>query len=559
MPTFRGKVQTDIESTDYTIAGDWGFTGLTTAVTRAPADNSTLLATTAYVDTAVSVENLWNRDASGTPYLVPVNAGDDLNILEGDIYSIDPTNTSGTKSYQIIETMTGVVPSFEHAKVEFKGLWQGNEKVFMDFSGAGDSFNVFAQDWIYQNTQAGVVSVLEHKVDVSATGGSGWFFNRVTGKNNAAGDVIYYRDRAIIATNTAGSEDGIHVLDVMENGTITEYMRLDGGTQLVTTAKPLTVTGNIISSAGATDGLIQIDNASAVVKVDLRSNGISFLDGGNVGIGTTVPDVLFHSAEATDGDSIVGLFENSQANAAASTNETTQIRFGFGGDNDAARFVIGKEADYTSAANSDSFMAFYTDTDGTASEKMRISSAGSLLVGPTTSSSWLHVQKSTSIGGTVPITFENNQADSKLRLNLTSGTAADFWFESDDSAATLTLGESATTLMAFSSTTISLNQDTFYIGKTDEILYTDSSDQIQGVALATQDAPLLSNGTSAAPKFGGMKLGPAIISLAGATPVDSDFSTWNNDTFGIGVGTGGRVWSVFKNATDVYGVELTTF
>jgi hypothetical protein len=44
---------------------------------------------------------------------------------------------------------------------------------------------------------------------------------------------------------------------------------------------------------------------------------------------------------------------------------------------------------------------------------------------------------------------------------------------------------------------------------------------------------------------------------AGATPVDTDVSTWANDTHGFVVGTGGRVWLAFKNATDVYYVELT--
>ena len=54
-----------------------------------------------------------------------------------------------------------------------------------------------------------------------------------------------------------------------------------------------------------------------------------------------------------------------------------------------------------------------------------------------------------------------------------------------------------------------------------------------------------------------MLFAPAVISAAGATPVDGDVSTWSNATIGIVVGTGGRVFFAFKNASDVYYVEAT--
>jgi hypothetical protein len=55
----------------------------------------------------------------------------------------------------------------------------------------------------------------------------------------------------------------------------------------------------------------------------------------------------------------------------------------------------------------------------------------------------------------------------------------------------------------------------------------------------------------------GTTFGPPVVSAAGATPVDSDVSAWGNNTMGVVVGTGGRVWQAFKNATDVYYVEMT--
>ncbi|KXK07707.1 MAG: hypothetical protein UZ21_OP11001000929 [Microgenomates bacterium OLB22] len=101
-------------------------------------------------------------------------------------------------------------------------------------------------------------------------------------------------------------------------------------------------------------------------------------DSGNVGIGPAAQtaDELLHVGEATDGDSIALLLENSQAAGAASTNETSQLRFGFGGNNDVARILAGKVNDYTSGANEDSFLSFYTDVNGTATEQLKIDEAG---------------------------------------------------------------------------------------------------------------------------------------------------------------------------------------
>lgn len=114
------------------------------------------------------------------------------------------------------------------------------------------------------------------------------------------------------------------------------------------------------------------------------STKLIVLNNGNVGVGTPAPDKLFHVAKAVNGSTTLALFENSQTNAASSVNETVEIRFGFGGDNDVARILIGKEGDYTTAALSDSFMAFYTDLNGVATEGMRLTSGGNVGIGTAT-------------------------------------------------------------------------------------------------------------------------------------------------------------------------------
>ena len=94
-------------------------------------------------------------------------------------------------------------------------------------------------------------------------------------------------------------------------------------------------------------------------------------------------------------------------------------------------------------------------------------------------------------------------------------------------------------------------------GETDAILYGNNTGVVSSLALGLADQPLLANGGTSAPKFGTLRLAPAPQSAAGTTPIDSDVSSLNNDTFGIIVGTGGRVFMFHKNATDVYFVELT--
>ncbi len=90
------------------------------------------------------------------------------------------------------------------------------------------------------------------------------------------------------------------------------------------------------------------------------------------------------------------------------------------------------------------------------------------------------------------------------------------------------------------------------------VVTTNASGDIVDVTPGQSDQPFLSAGSAATPIFGAMRIAPSIIAAAAATPVDSDVSSWNNDTIGIVRGTGGRIWFGFKNSTDVYYVEATS-
>ncbi len=50
---------------------------------------------------------------------------------------------------------------------------------------------------------------------------------------------------------------------------------------------------------------------------------------------------------------------------------------------------------------------------------------------------------------------------------------------------------------------------------------------------------------------------PPKVTLAGATPADSDISGWDAGATGIGIGTDGSVWQMYKDGTAVKAIELS--
>lgn len=99
-----------------------------------------------------------------------------------------------------------------------------------------------------------------------------------------------------------------------------------------------------------------------------------------VGIGTTSPDEIVHIAKAVSNAEFVGLLiENSEPNTAGSKNETAEIRFGFGGNNDVGRITITKNGDYATGADEDSSMRFWIDINGVATKVASIINSGLLL------------------------------------------------------------------------------------------------------------------------------------------------------------------------------------
>lgn len=250
------------------IPSDLILPSTTTGTTQAPGTNTTQIATCAFVTSAVLVESIWDR--TGTE-ITPQNSGDSVNMIDGTIYFIDPSNTSGTKSLTISQTLTGFEAASENADAKFTGLSQGSQIQFMTYHGASNDITFTTEDWIFDNT-VGTVGILQHKINLNTEGGSGLFFNQVIAKNSTSTETIYYEDRAVIVTNTDGSEDGRHDFYVMENGTSTKYLELNGSTATINALKPfanidtatLTVTGLTEGSIAyiGSGGLVTENNAA---------------------------------------------------------------------------------------------------------------------------------------------------------------------------------------------------------------------------------------------------------------------------------------------------------
>jgi len=87
--------------------------------------------------------------------------------------------------------------------------------------------------------------------------------------------------------------------------------------------------------------------------------------------------------------------------------------------------------------------------------------------------------------------------------------------------------------------------------------HSNGAGEMAELALGADEAPLLGGGVAAAPAFGAALISKDVVAAAGATPIDTDVSGKANDTHGVIVGTGGRVFFFHKNSTDVYYVEMT--
>lgn len=165
---------------------------------------------------------------------------------------------------------------------------------------------------------------------------------------------------------------------------------LDGDGTTATSRYELWGTGSrfgFFGKASSLNGNITISNENNA-NIDFFTNGtrqVTIDNVGNVGIGVAAPTHLLQ-LEKNNVSGDVGIAIGNTGAGTSNTSGTASLYFNHANfsTHSGGKIVSGRENDYASGANSDSYMAFYTALNNTDTEQMRINSDGNVGIGTTT-------------------------------------------------------------------------------------------------------------------------------------------------------------------------------
>ncbi len=199
-------------------------------------------------------------------------------------------------------------------------------------------------------------------------------------------------------------------LDV--TGSYGDIIKAVSGSQSITTSfvAPSTGSGlnNIISTAGEFN--IGTSDAQPFSLVTSSISRVSILSGGNVGIGTTSPSEKLEVVGNANITSTSGTTLKIEAKNPTAFNDP---RIEFVTWNEASGASSGK-IQLTSGAWNNNDMAFFTETNNSVTEKMRITSSGNVGIGTTNPQSKLHL--ATTGGSTLTIQNTTNSGNAALNF-----------------------------------------------------------------------------------------------------------------------------------------------
>ncbi len=217
---------------------------------------------------------------------------------------------------------------------------------------------------------------------LSGVGGSGVanYVARWSDEDTITSGVIQDDGTAVGINQAADPDNALAIKSIANNTNPLQIAAHDGDSLLV-----------FRQTAG--DGRLSIKKDGGVETIRLDSDNVSYITGGSVGIGITNPASVLHLIDSNDGGATELIIDNSAA--AGSTDELSNIRFRHAGKT-SAFIKVGREADLSTTANTDMFLALWTTENDSPSEKMRIIADGNVGIGTTTPGSIFHVYSSAS-------------------------------------------------------------------------------------------------------------------------------------------------------------------
>ncbi|MCH7883494.1 tail fiber domain-containing protein [Patescibacteria group bacterium] len=239
-------------------------------------------------------------------------------------------------------------------------------------------------DVVFPNGNIGIgTTTPAYKLTVSSSNATDNLFQISTTTDQG---IFVVNNQGNVGIGTTSPSTALHVIGA---GTFSADLTVSGGDIIGATgaaldlgeaaAGDITVTGDLIMADDAFIGIsgkgrIEFDAAGSFGEVNVPA----FL-----GVFTPIPTELLHLGKNIGGPDNAILLQNGTIGG-SSTNETVSLKFSLENvGRVAGKIISGKESVYGSAANADSFLAFFTALDGTDIERVRILSNGNVGIGTT--------------------------------------------------------------------------------------------------------------------------------------------------------------------------------
>ena len=336
--------------------------GSPTTTTQSASDNSTKVATTAYVETAVA-----NLVASAPAAL---NTLDELAAALNDdaSFSTTITNSIATKLPLAGGTMTGSLTTSGNLLINAAS---GNPYVSIKTAGTGN--NPFTEYRAGNNTVFDTAAIFSGSTDhfrigYGSSGSVSSDLFTVTQAGNAT-----FAGTGTFAGGSTNNNDDANILTLNAS----EHARL-----LVDTSS---TSGHRATLALESNGN-ELTLGTTGSYSYLTSVGNLEISGGNVGIGATSPSYPFHVSTTNENAAFIESSSNNGTylwvtNSDATTGRTANIGFAPANNVSGARIFAEAMEDFSTSANRTADLGFSTRLNGTMSEKMRIDSSGNVNIG----------------------------------------------------------------------------------------------------------------------------------------------------------------------------------